>query len=125
MTQYRPIAVLSTFYKIYETILISICPDVMPKLGREHMGFRKGYQALESISTIRLIIEKQNEYKRGLLCTQADVYKAFDTVEHTTIVKALTHYEIDPNTIKAFLREIRECGMKFRLPDGSLTKTIK
>ena len=93
-------------------------------LDDEHFGFRKNYQALESVSTLRLLAEKCMEFKRGLVMCKTDIAKAFDSVSHKNILHALRFHNIDEAVIHAILREIRHKCMVFRLPDGSTTKPI-
>ena len=122
---FRPTAVLSTLYKLYELCLWSFAPaNVQDLLDDEHFGFRKNYQALESVSTLRLLAEKCMEFKRALVMCKTDIAKAFDSVSHESILHALRFHNIDEAVIYAILREIRHNSMVFRLPDGSTTKPI-
>lgn len=99
-------------------------PNVQDLLDDEHFGFRKTYQALESVSTLRLLAEKSAEFKRSLVVCKTDIAKAFDSVSHESILHALRFHNVDEAVIFAILREIRDNSMVLRLPDGSSTKPI-
>ena len=122
---FRPISLLDTLYKTYETLLIRLCPeDTMSKIDDCHFGFRSGYQALEAISGLRLLSERQHEFRRPMVVCKSDIYKAFDTLSHESINQAFRHYNIDPCICSAFLREIRGNPLTFRLPEGLFTKGV-
>ena len=99
-------------------------PNVQDLLDDEHFGFRKTYQALESVSTLQLLAEKSAEFKRSLVVCKTDIAKAFDSVSHESILHALRFHNVDEAVIFAILREIRDNSMVLRLPDGSSTKPI-
>ena len=65
---FRPISLLNTLYKAYEILLIRLCPpDTMFKIDDCHFGFRSGFQALEAISGLRLLAERQHEFRRPMI----------------------------------------------------------
>ena len=56
---------------------------------REQSGFRKGYSTVDHLQTINQLTEKCNEFKRPLCIGYIDYGKAFDSIEHEAIFKAL------------------------------------
>ena len=87
---YRPISLLSHIYKLFtralQKRLESILDDSQP---REQAGFRKGCSTTDHLQTINQIIEKCNEFNKPLCISFIDYEKAFDSVEHEAILKAL------------------------------------
>ena len=58
--------------------------------SREQAGFRKGYSTVNHLQTINQLIGKCNDIKRPLCIGYIDYEKAFDSIEHEAIFKALT-----------------------------------
>ena len=56
---------------------------------REQADFRKGHSTLDHLQTINKLIEKCHEFKRPLCVGYIDYEKAFDSIEHEAIFKAL------------------------------------
>ena len=56
---------------------------------KEQAGFRTGYSTVDHLQTINQLIEKCNEFKRPLCIGYIDYEKAFDSIEHKAIFKAL------------------------------------
>jgi len=123
---YRPISLLSTSYKAYELLLVTLMPqNIQSKMDEFHFWFRKSYQALANISTARLIAEKALEKGKSLVECKTDVAKAFDTLSHNTIIDSLGFYGVEDSVIFAIIRETRGNSMMLRTPDGHMTKHIK
>ena len=57
--------------------------------AREQAGFQKGYSTIGHLQTTDQLIEKCNEPKRPLCIGYIDNEKAFDSIEHEAISKAL------------------------------------
>ena len=66
---------------------------------REQAGFRKGYSTVDHPQTINQLIEKCNEFKRPLCIGYIDHEKAFDSIEHEAIFKALRSIGINETYI--------------------------
>ena len=93
----RPISVLPSFSKIFEKVVQSRLLSYLHLnniLCSNQFGFRKNhstYMALiELYDKISLAIDK-NEYSIGIFI---DLSKAFDTLDHTILLKKLYHYGI-------------------------------
>ena len=97
---YRPISLLSHIYKLFtralQKRLESILDDSQP---REQAGFRKGCSTTDHLQTINQIIEKCNEFNKPLCISFIDYEKAFDSVEHEAILKALQNIYVNENYI--------------------------
>ena len=87
---YRPISLLSHIYKLFTQILQKRVERVLDEnQPREQAGFRKGYSTVDHLQTINQLIEKCNEFNRPLCIGNFDYEKAFNSIEHKAIFKAL------------------------------------
>merc|ERR1712228_745443 len=66
---------------------------------REQAGFRKGYSTTDHLQSINQVIEKCNEFSLPLCIAYIDYEKAFDSVEHAIIFKALRNIGINETYI--------------------------
>ena len=88
--KYRPVSLLSHMYKLFTRILQKWMERVLDEnQPREQAGFRKGYSTVDHLQKINQLIEKCNEFKRPLCIGYIDYEKAFDSIEHKAIFKAL------------------------------------
>ena len=55
----------------------------------QQAGFTKDYSSVDHLRTINQLIEKCNEFKTPLCIGYIDYEKAFDSIEHEAIFKAL------------------------------------
>ena len=77
-------------YKLFTRILQKRMEEVLDEnLTREQAGFRKGYSTIDHLQTINQLREKSNAFKRRLCIGYVDYEKAFDSIEHEAIFKAL------------------------------------
>ena len=104
---YRPITCLSTTYKLLTSILTERTytfiesNDLFPI---EQKGCKRGsYGCKDQLLINRMIIENCKNRHRNLSMAWIDYRKAFDSVPHDWIVKALELYKISPVIIN-FLR---------------------
>ena len=96
-TNYRPIALLSFFSKIFEKIVAERLSKFFMKfdiLYEYQFGFRSKYSTkhalIESIDYIREAID-QNNYVAGIFF---DISKAFDALDHEILLSKLHNYGI-------------------------------
>ena len=77
-------------YKLFTRILQKRMEKVLDEnQSREQAGFKKGYSTVDHLQTVNQLIEKCNELKRSLCIGYIDNGKAFDSIEHEVIFKAL------------------------------------
>ena len=102
---FRPIALLSTIYKVFTTILCRRMEnDLEGNQPVEQAGFRKQYSTVDHIFAIREVMQKSCEYRFPLYMAFIDYRKAFDSVEFDSVWQALLNQGVNPtiiNTIKS------------------------
>ena len=97
---YRPISLLSHMYKLFTRTLQKRMERVLDEnQPREQAGFRKGYSTVDHLQTINQLIEKCKEFNRPLCIGYIDYEKAFDSIEHKAIFKALRSIGINETYI--------------------------
>ena len=87
-------------YKLFTWILQKRREKVLDEnQPKEQAGFRKGYSTVDHLQTINQLIEKCNEFKRPLCIVYIDNEKAFDSLEHEGMCKALRSIGINETYI--------------------------
>ena len=77
-------------YKLFTRVLQKRMEQTLDaNQPREQAGFRKGYSTTDHLQSINQVIEKCNEFNLPLCIAYIDYEKAFDSVEHAIIFKAL------------------------------------
>ena len=103
LSNYRPISILPIFGKLFEKIIYSRIYSFLTSQGILHetqYGFRQGHSTSQALNyTVELIQEKLNK-KQHVLAIFIDLSKAFDTLDHDTLLSKLYNYGIRGNTHK-------------------------
>jgi hypothetical protein len=98
VTNYRPISLLTSFSKIFETIIYSRTLDHLNRhniLSTEQYGFRRGLKtdtAIYKLTTEILNAMNNKQTVGGVFC---DLEKAFDCVDHDILLSKLKFYGIN------------------------------
>ena len=97
MSNYRPISLLSIFSKIMEKLVCKRLTSFIDKhqiLFDNQFGFRERHSTMHAILLITDKIQKAIE--KGLFSCGIflDISKAFDTVDHSILIKKLSNYGI-------------------------------
>ena len=115
---YRPISVLPVFSKIYERLMYNRLMDYVTKnniLSKYQFGFRKGYSTDMALTILIDKITSAMDKGEHIIGLFVDLAKAFDTVNHTILLKKLTHYGIRGTALQwihSYLSE-RQQSVKF------------
>lgn len=94
---YRPISTLSVFNKILEKLLITRLLSFIEQndiLYKFQYGFRKGSSTLIAITELVDFISGEVESKNIVGSLFLDLKKAFDTLDHSILLRKLDHYGI-------------------------------
>jgi hypothetical protein len=89
---YRPIALLSTFYKLYSHILhkhLLNQANFHKIIAPEQLGFMPGRSTIENVTTLISIIELNSGHKSPLYIAFCDFMKAFDSISNIAISKRI------------------------------------
>ena len=87
-------------YKLFTRVLQKRMEQTLDaNQPREQAGFRKGYSTTDHLQSINQVIEKCNEFNLPLCIAYIDYEKAFDSVEHAIIFKALRNIGINETYI--------------------------
>ena len=133
---YRPISILSTVSKIIEKIVSKQVYDYLN--SNEILNkFQSGFRPLHS--TVTALLDATNDWYLNIDDGQInavlflDLKKAFDTVDHTILLKKLKHYGLDNSALKWFESYLSDrkqvttianntshfCHIKCGVPQGS------
>jgi len=71
--------------------------------AREQAGFRSGYSTTDHLQVITQLVQKSNEYELPMCFIFVDYEKAFDSVEHCGIIKAIKEHQINSVYIETLI----------------------
>ena len=108
---WRPISLSSCLQKWFGAILTCLLEEMADPLGQEATGFRPGRQVGEITVCMRLGLEKASLWGENLVILQADVRKAFDSINHEILIRCLESYRARTRLIHAIIQELSETEM--------------
>lgn len=97
VSNYRPISLLGSFSKIYEKLMHSRILDFLDKNGslfENQYGFRPGRSCEHALLNAQNTILQSLNKKQISLLLLLDYSKAFDVLDHNTLLEKLDHYGI-------------------------------
>ena len=134
---YRPVSTLPIFGKIFEKIIYTRIYNFALShniLDQNQFGFRKNHSTSHAVNYSIKIIEESTKKKIHVLGIFIDLSKAFDTIDHKTLLTKLDRYGIRGNAnslIESYLSNRTQyteiCGekserltVKYGVPQGSV-----
>ena len=134
---YRPVSTLPIFGKIFEKIIYSRIYNFALSqniIDPNQFGFRKSHSTSHAVNHSVKIIEDHLMKRKHVLGIFIDLSKAFDTIDHSTLINKLNTYGIRGNAqslIKSYLSQrlqytealgekSSELRVKFGVPQGSV-----
>ena len=84
-------------------------------LTHEQAGFRRNYSTIDHLLTVKVLIEKANEYHLPLYVALVDYEKAFDSVETWAIREALWNSRVDSRYMDLIDHIYEEMQTSFQL----------
>nr|XP_034832243.1 uncharacterized protein LOC117989050 [Maniola hyperantus] len=116
INNYRPISLMSNIYKVFAKVILSRITKVLDEnQPREQAGFRSGYSTLDHIHVVKQIFEKSKEYNTTFYCCFVDYSKAFDSLEHEAIWRALHNQGVENKYIRLLKNIYRNSKAKIKL----------
>ena len=103
---YRPIAVISFLYKLFSRIQCDrLIPFIIAAQTVEQAAYRKGFNTVDHLLAVTLVMEKSREFNLPLWVAMVDFEKAFDSVEHEPLWEVLRKQGV-PSVYIALLRRL-------------------
>ena len=101
LNNYRPISLMSNIYKVFSKIITRRITKVLDESQTpDQAGFRSGYSTVDHLQTINQVIEKTDKFNIPLYLAFIDFKKAFDTVEHPSVIQALSNQGVEHKYIR-------------------------
>ena len=128
IANYRPISLLMTISKILEKIYYTRMYTFLTKsnqLYQSQYGFRAKHSCDHAVGELLSDIVKNFELNKPTICLYLDLSKAFDTLQHTVILKKLERYGIRGKCLEwmeSYLNN-RKMLVKCRMDNGDIIKS--
>ena len=102
---YRPISILPFFSKVFEKIVHKYIVEFLDDnniLYEYQFGFRKHHSTSHALIALVKRVTKSLDTGKYVVGVFLDLKKAFDTVDHSILLRKLEKYGIRGNMIKWF-----------------------
>ena len=87
---------MSHLYKLFTRIIKNrLTKELNLNQPIEQAGFRSSFSTTDHKHTIQQLIQKSNDYQKPLILTFIDFEKAFDSVEHQSVINALRRQGVE------------------------------
>ena len=126
---YRPISVLPSFSKILEKLVAKKLMEHVNKndiIYKNQYGFRANHNTSFATQSLLDKLASAKEAGKYSVVTFLDLSKAFDTVNHSTLIKKLAHYGFRGNSLswfKTYLVDRLQCVSYNNTLSGPTTVT--
>ena len=117
-SNYRPISLLLTISKILEKIMYKRVYKFLNNTNQfyySQFGFRTGHLCNQVICELVGEIVKNTEKNWTTVCVFLDLLKAFDTLEHSTVIQKLECYGIRGNALDWFRSYLDNRSIRVKL----------
>ena len=105
---YRPISLMTNLYKIFSKIILGrLTKGLDEQQPKEQAGFRSDFSTIDHIHVANQVMEKYNEYGKTYYIAFVDYNKAFDSLIHKHIYKALENQGVNRKYIR-IIKQIYE-----------------
>ena len=108
ISSYRPISILPVLSKVLERIMYNRVYNHLDSKGllyEKQLGFQRNNSTEHAILQVTRDITSSIEKEKYTLEVFIDLSKAFDTVDHQTLIKRLQYYGIDGIALEWFRKQ--------------------
>lgn len=134
---FRPVSVLPVLSKVFEKIMLNQLLhhfNINELFHNQQFGFTKGRSTTDAAASLMKHIFDAWEHSQDAIGIFCDLSKAFDCVEHETLIRKLEHYGLSGNALnlvmsylsqriqKVDINRVQSCGspVKLGVPQGSI-----
>ena len=104
-SDFRTISLMCHILKLLLSIIMRrISNHIDSEISEEQAGFKKNSGTREAIFNLKMIAEKHLEKQKDLFICFIDYSKAFDSVNHKTLIDTLQNIGIDENDVAIISR---------------------
>ena len=120
LTNYRPISLLTSLSKVYEKVMHNRLESFLASfniIDDHQFGFRPNHSAVDAVTTLTKDILLAMEEKQFTIAVFCDLSKAFDSLDHSILLKKLFKYGIRGKALNLFTSYLNERKMFVSLPN--------
>ncbi|KRY45429.1 Retrovirus-related Pol polyprotein from type-1 retrotransposable element, partial [Trichinella britovi] len=122
---YRPITVASCLYRLFSKVVTRRLEDSL-SLHPRQKAFRSGTDgAFDNTSTLMTVIREAHNCGEELNIVSIDLAKAFDTVNHTSITRALRMHGLDDDSRTLITQMVTGSSTIIKGDGGALSNRIE
>ena len=114
---YRPISLLTTISKILEKVMYSRVYgflDSKNQMYKSQYGFRARHSCDHAVSEVVSDILKNNEKGKYTVVLFLDLSKAFDTLDHSIVLKKMELYGVCGVALQWFDSYLKNCSLRVK-----------
>lgn len=116
ISNYRPISLMPCLYKVFSaTLLRRLTKIIDENQPVEQAGFIRGFSTMDHIHTLKIIIDKYNEYNKPLYISFIDYSKAFDSIFHESIWEALSAQGVNKDYLDIIKQIYRKSTARIKM----------
>lgn len=106
---YRPIAILCNFAKIFEQYLYNyICKNIEPYISSRQHGFVTGRSTVTNLACYTQYVSQVIDNQGQVDTIYTDFSRAFDTIDHGILLDKLHHFGFAPSLILLMASYLRD-----------------
>ena len=117
---------MSNTYKLFSKIITRRITKILDEnQPQEQAGFRSGFSTIDHLQTVNQIMEKTREYNLELYIAFIDFAKAFDSVEHPSVLEALFEQGIERKYVRLLAKIYSNTQAKIRTDQVGLSFALQ